>query len=325
MIALPTLSWATPCQEALQAITTSDFQTTTRNHDFVTRLQKTGKLNGRDLNTALQSDTVLQFLSKMDVSQGLTYKQALEFGSVLYAASNVKDSDPNFWQRSFPSYKIYLQRKVQNELLSRGILSGLKELGMIRNPQTEAMMKTWQTWARPLLRGAAFVAVNALSISLAHFPSLIPKISLLDYGAASERLLDKIEKEGFDAAYPDLKKELGYMGKFDYGWMVARNAYYLVMLMILLATLVHHPHMLIYPAQALLATKPGLQKVQDETFNPVKIRQMLFENWKLSFYDFEGRMPDPAKHPEDAKEWNDQWQRIQAIPDDQLKVNYGKH
>lgn len=211
--------------------------------------------------------------------------------------------------------------RIAQALIKQSFLPALTSLGFVRTPEAidkvSDFRRRYANTERALISGA----ISTVLLTHVGMPGPAPKISIGVNKRIPIEVIDKIRAEGIESSQAYLRRlftsdaqyQLAYNSlKVLYGAALQGFAVYMVVQM--------WPT-LSFILQTAWSSEELLEKVQDATFDPERIREMQFKSWKAAFLELEGREPDPVR---DANEWNRVREMIWKLSDAELRVKFRK-
>lgn len=222
-----------------------------------------------------------------------------------------------------------IRKKALRSMLKQDLTASFKELGLLQDP---GMITKFRAFRREHRNFEGLMWASATTAVIYHLMSMLPMVSpvpipahipVLRFGEGIDipvSIIEKIKKEGFDAAYEDVFELYGRPAGFETAWNVGRWSYYLAGGVISLYFLAEYGPMM-YNAFVL----SGLDRCDavdyQKTIEDQVVRDRCFESWRQGFEMFEGRLPDPEKFPEDREEYDREFRGCYEIPIKELRLS----
>jgi hypothetical protein len=270
-------------------------------------VEKAGKIGIK--TELLSEDEKYQALFNKLVSKsqesGVTKYDIIQFVSDLMVMSKKNQEGLVNKYLEDVSYRKSIRKTVSEQFLSRSLEESLQELGYFQElSSTKDLMSKFWFYKKKIVVGSLDGALNAFVFILTGQITYIPQVSILNRKNLSESLYKLIDERGFDAAYPEIKKEYGRYARFNQAWEISRRTFNIVMLAALLQFAHENQQWIKFSFQhvvsKIVSSEPNMQAAA--------ARQSLFESWKSSIIDLEGRQPT-------ATEISEKWREINKLPD----------
>jgi len=267
--------------------------------DQVTKLalsEAIGQERGWDLlnlsgagNDPKQSQKIFKFFKGLSFDQGITAFKLRKILTRLYVISNSPPKRVSLLISD--AEESLIQRRIGMAFLRVGFSQAVQDIGLVRDPSLFESLRKFSARHSNSKNLLLAVALNGWSLSTIGFPVYAPTFTL-----ANPRL------------------HLAANG--------VRNLIVAAMIGTAVSMATQMFPILEVTVSAAFTSEERLAQIQDATFNAQRIREEQFNSWKEAFRAFEGRYPDPQKYPQDAAEWNREWNKLINIPDEQLKVQF---
>jgi hypothetical protein len=198
-------------------------------------LEALGDRLGHDLSPLSQrlNSKKLRSLLKKDFSREGLEGLLSELYDLRYGKAPQEARAQALWKKirgKTPSEMIH--RRAMNLWLQNDFETALEQLGLLDSKNESALQrfKNWRKKHSNFENTLSSSALNAAAVDLLGVPAGgLPQLSKLNTRELPAAVLEKIRKEGFDAAYEDVKKLWGGAAQFDFYWAQSRKIYWVGM------------------------------------------------------------------------------------------------
>jgi hypothetical protein len=165
-------------------------------------------------------------LGKLNLEKGFSPSK---INSLIWNLYTFSATEPNSI-RNFLSLKtderdqIALEQWSTYEMASSSAVEAFEKLGLIKD---QGQRGKWMDLIRSYPNALANINTGAMMVFesvIAGSPLSRPTYSKLRVTRLDPQMRERIEREGFDAVYPELKARYGHLARFDRGYFFARNA-----------------------------------------------------------------------------------------------------
>lgn len=212
------------------------------------------------------------------------------------------------------SFSKALRQRTTIDLLSSGIEEGLSKTSNLKSMSAINRFRKWRRKYPNIEQSIISMAFLSFRLFQA-LPVLLPAYTIRKAKHIPKEVVEKILKEGFQAARPQLEKIYKNSINFNRAFELASSVYTAGILM-------YYGYFFIRDFEGVglmwsmdRVSEKDLDKLQQQTFDAQKIRLEQLENWKNSIMLFEGRHPT-------QEEIEKQWEELLEIPDKDLLVDY---
>jgi hypothetical protein len=172
-------------------------------------------------------------LKRLDFKRGLTAGQVEDVSTKLFFLSSSNPESLRSLLRGgwSKAVKGSVRLAYEESFARHGVYPAFEAMGLTRDPTLREKVTRFLVKKR-LVRESILTTVFALPVMAGAtvLPGHIPAVRLRGAKPLPKELYERVEKEGFDSAYPDVKRLYGNRPKFDLMWATARNSYNLLML-----------------------------------------------------------------------------------------------
>lgn len=213
------------------------------------------------------------------------------------------------------SYSKAFQYRMSLDMTSHGLEQAFINSGNLKTLDEVNRFRRWRKKHPNIEQTIIALAFYSYRLYQASLPVLLPGYSMAAAKIIPKEVSQRILDKGFQEAIPHLKKMYDRSVYFNQAFEMASMFYTSAMIIYFGYHIMHSYDGISFLLGFELTGKETLSKLQEETFDAMKVRLEQLENWKESIRLFESREPT-------TEEIEKKWEEIELISDEDLKVNY---